>query len=68
MKMKIITKICDSIKDIVPKSYAIKTSKTVTLMMPKPYRNLQFVTTLFNNKEDILHNFDLQSSKVLYDI
>lgn len=65
--MKIITKICDSIKDIVPKSYAIKTSKTVTLMIPKPYRNLQFVTTLFNNKEDILHNFDLQSSKVLYD-
>lgn len=65
--MKIITKICDSIKDIIPESKSIKTSKTVTIMMPKPYINLQFITTLFNDKNDILYSFDLQSSKVLFD-
>ena len=65
--IKIVSNIYESIKDIIPECYIIKTSKTITIMLPKPYHNIQFVTTLFNDKEDILHNFDLQSSKVLFD-
>lgn len=64
---KIITKVYDSIKDIVPESACVKTDKAITLVLPKPYRHVQFVTTLHASKGDILHSFDLQSSKVLYD-
>mgnify|MGYP000588419677 CR=1 FL=1 len=64
---KIMTRIYDSIKDIIPESKCVKTDNAVTVIMPKPFRHIQFVTTLYQNKGDILCGFDLQSSKVLYD-
>jgi len=64
---KIITRIYDSIKDIVPESKCIKTNKTITVALSTPYRHIQFVTTLFESAGDILHNFDICSSKVMYD-
>ena len=64
---KIMNRVFDSIKDIVPECKCVKTHNTVTVILPKPYRHIQFVTNLFESKEDLLHNFDLQSAKVLYD-
>lgn len=64
---KIMTRVYDSIKDIVPESTCVKTEKTVTVILPKPFRHIQFITTLYQSKEDLLHGFDLQSAKVLYD-
>jgi len=64
---KIMNRVFDSIKDVVPECKCVKTHNTVTVILPKPFRHIQFVTNLFESKEDLLHNFDLQSAKVLYD-
>jgi ankyrin repeat protein len=64
---KILDRVYNSFKDIVPDNKCVKTGMTVTVVLPEPYRHIQFVTTLYQNKGDILHAFDLGSSKVLFD-
>lgn len=64
---KIFARVYESFKDIVPDSRCIKTANTITIILPNPYRHIQFVTKLYTSKYDILHSFDLGSSKVLYD-
>ncbi len=64
---KIINNIYDSFKDIITTSKCIKTKNTITIINVMPYRHIQFVLNIFQNVGNILHNFDLQSSKVLFD-
>lgn len=64
---KLMNQIYESLKDIVPENKCVKTNKTITIILPKPYRHIQLVTKLFNSIGDILNEFDLGCSKVAFD-
>ena len=64
---KLMNQIYESLKDIVPTNKCVKTNKTITIILPMPYRHIQLVTKLFNSVGDILNEFDLGCSKVAFD-
>ena len=63
---KTINNVYESFKDIVPDNKCIKTNKTITVINKMPFRHIQFITNIYESKGDILHSFDLSSSKVLF--
>ena len=64
---KLFNGIYESFKDVPSGTKCVRTNRTLTVVLPHPYRHIQFVFRLFKDKHDVLHSFDIQSSKMIYD-